>query len=233
MTNKYYQRSESLTLGIILAIAGGYWDAYTYLMRGNVFANAETGNIVLLGINIAKGDYYHAMCCFFPIASFAMGVVITELIRKKFKFISLFHWRNIIITMEISLIFLVGILPQSFESFANVIVAFVCAMQVATFKRVRDCPCATTMCTGNLRSGTENLLKAISNNDKEYLGKSAIYFTVILFFVVGAVVGAAFCKIFEYRAVWISCIFLFLAYFIMMEKEIENIEEINKDITLK
>ena len=37
-------------MGALLAAAGGLLDAYTYLSRGGVFANAETGNMVLFGI---------------------------------------------------------------------------------------------------------------------------------------------------------------------------------------
>ena len=33
--------SETLRLGIILALSGGFMDAYSYLERGNVFANAK------------------------------------------------------------------------------------------------------------------------------------------------------------------------------------------------
>ena len=36
------QMSETLRLGIILALSGGFMDAYSYLERGNVFANAQT-----------------------------------------------------------------------------------------------------------------------------------------------------------------------------------------------
>ncbi len=37
-------------LTAILAIVGGFLDSYSYLMRGHVFANAQTGNIVLFGV---------------------------------------------------------------------------------------------------------------------------------------------------------------------------------------
>ena len=46
--------SESSFLTAILAIVGGFLDAYSYLMRGHVFANAQTGNIVLFGVNTSK-----------------------------------------------------------------------------------------------------------------------------------------------------------------------------------
>lgn len=218
MKSNDFQPSESFRLGIILAIAGGFWDTYTYILRGNVFANAETGNIVLCGINIAMGNFAQAISCFVPVLAFAFGVVITELIRKKFQHISAFHWRNIIITIEILLIFMVGFIPEGINHFANIVVSFVCAMQVATFKRVWNCPCATTMCTGNLRSGTENLFKYIDTKDSEFLSKSAIYFSVILFFILGAAIGALCSNLIGIKSIWITCIMLGSTYYIMRKK---------------
>ena len=53
--------SESFRLATILALTGGFMDAYSYLMRGGVFANAETGNIVLMGISLAQGEWQRAL----------------------------------------------------------------------------------------------------------------------------------------------------------------------------
>ena len=49
------QTSESIELAAILAFSGGLMDAYSYLARGKVFANAQTGNILLFGVNLADG----------------------------------------------------------------------------------------------------------------------------------------------------------------------------------
>lgn len=48
-------RHEQLAVGLALAFAGGFFDAYTYLTRGGVFANAQTGNIVLMSLATARG----------------------------------------------------------------------------------------------------------------------------------------------------------------------------------
>ena len=56
MIRKPKQMSESMILGVVLTLAGGFQDAYSYNCRGQVFANAQTGNIVLLGQNIASGN---------------------------------------------------------------------------------------------------------------------------------------------------------------------------------
>ncbi|WP_427189458.1 DUF1275 family protein [Parvimonas sp. G1604] len=42
---KAMQMSESIELAIFLALSGGLMDAYSYLLRGQVFANAQTGNM--------------------------------------------------------------------------------------------------------------------------------------------------------------------------------------------
>ena len=47
-----FQRSESFAAAALLALSGGLLDACTYLCRGGVFANAQTGNIVLLSQHI-------------------------------------------------------------------------------------------------------------------------------------------------------------------------------------
>lgn len=46
--------AEFYGVGVMLAIVGGYLDAYTYISRDHVFANAQTGNMVLLAINIKR-----------------------------------------------------------------------------------------------------------------------------------------------------------------------------------
>ena len=57
------QASESLRLGLLLAVVGGFLEAYTFLSRGGVFANCETGNLVLLGLYLAQGQMVRAMTC--------------------------------------------------------------------------------------------------------------------------------------------------------------------------
>lgn len=40
---------KGLPTGLLLAGVGGFLDAYTFVGYGGVFANAQTGNIVLFG----------------------------------------------------------------------------------------------------------------------------------------------------------------------------------------
>ena len=64
------QMSESFLTAVFLSLSGGLQDAYTYLFRGKVFANAQPGNIVLLSAYIMDGQDprqvmlgYDTNCC--------------------------------------------------------------------------------------------------------------------------------------------------------------------------
>ena len=95
------QMSESFRLGAVLALTGGFLDAYTYLIRGGVFANAQTGNIVLLGVRLMEGDWGGAGHYLVPILAFAAGVLAAELIRGRFRGAQALHWRQITVAAEL------------------------------------------------------------------------------------------------------------------------------------
>ena len=131
------QISESIELGIILALAGGFMDVYSYIGRDHVFANAQTGNIVFLSTALFQKDWPNVVKYLIPVVSFLIGTAAAELIHICFKTYEKIHWRQIILFCEIVFLLVVGFLPAYFEPLANAMVSFVCAMQVQTFHKVR------------------------------------------------------------------------------------------------
>ena len=75
------QMSESIELGIVLALAGGFMDAYSYMCRDEVFANAQTGNMLLLGINLSERNWGMALRYLFPVLAFAVGIALADVVR--------------------------------------------------------------------------------------------------------------------------------------------------------
>ena len=65
---KAIQMSESIEVAIFLALSGGLMDAYSYLLRGQVFANAQTGNMLLLGVHASQGNWAMCLKYAFPIS---------------------------------------------------------------------------------------------------------------------------------------------------------------------
>ena len=102
------QMSESVAMGLLLALTGGFLDAYTYVARGRVFANAQTGNIVLLGMNLADRNFSAALSYLIPIVAFVAGVAMAEVIRHHNRWEAL-HWRQITVLFEIVTLSLIHI----------------------------------------------------------------------------------------------------------------------------
>ena len=213
---KEKQMSENFILGIMLALTGGFLDAYTYITRGGVFANAQTGNIVLMGINLAKGDFERVIHYVVPILAFALGILLSEIIKATLKKSRHMHWRQIVAVC--------GFIPSGKgNTFVNVMVSFVCSLQVETFRVINGNTVATTMCTGNLRSGTELLFLGIKKKDKKITLRSLTYYGINLFFALGAIAGAIATKFLDIKSIFIASVLLVIP-FIMMFKPSENIE---------
>ena len=67
----------------ILICIAGYFGAYTYVLRGNIFCNAQTGNIVLMGIAFGSGDFSEGVYYLIPISAYLMGAFISEILPPK------------------------------------------------------------------------------------------------------------------------------------------------------
>ena len=180
-TNKLKkQTSETFRLSAILAISGGFQDAYTYNVRDEVFSNAQTGNVVLMSQNFMSGEWIRGLHYLFPIIAFALGVFVAERIQKRLKYVKKIHWRQIIVLMELAILFVVGLIPDSYNMAATMLVSFACSMQVQTFRKVNGYGYASTMCIGNLRSGTESLSIYMREKKPEILKKALHYYGITI-----------------------------------------------------
>ena len=62
---------ERLRVGLCLTWVGGFLEVYTYLLHGGVFANAQTGNLLLLAIEASRWNP-HAVYYLLPIGAFLL-----------------------------------------------------------------------------------------------------------------------------------------------------------------
>ena len=213
------QMSESLLTASFIILSGGLQDAYTYFCRGKVFANAQTGNIVLFSAYLFSGEWARCLHYLIPVLAFMVGIFAAECIHRHYKYMEKVHWRQLIIMIEIVLLFAVGFLPQEVNTFANALVSFVCAMQVQTFRKVRGHAYASTMCIGNMRSGTEALCAYFHTHDREVLFKALTYFGVIGLFAAGAGAGVLLTETLAERGIWVSCALLTVSFLFMFIHE--------------
>ncbi len=207
------QMSETVRLGMLLALSGGFMDAYSYIERGRVFANAQTGNMLLLGVYLSEGKFGVALQYFFPVFAFAIGIAIAEFVRAKEG--NKLHWRQITVLFEGIILAIVAFFPQSMNLIANALTSFACGIQVESFRKIRGYGIATTMCIGNLRSGTQNICDFIKNKEKKSLKKAVLYYGIIGCFILGAILGNFFIHICGEKAILCCSSFLFIIFLIM------------------
>jgi len=232
MNRKHHgQMSESFLTAVFLSLSGGLQDAYTYLLRGKVFANAQTGNIVLLSTNIIDGQWDRVLHYLVPVCAFALGVEAAEKMRENFVNMQRLHWRQLVVLGEVLLLFIVGFLPENMNLLANAMVSFSCAMQVQAFRKVNGYAFASTMCIGDMRSGVEAF--CIWRRDRSPQAKDRMlrYFGIILLFAVGAGIGSIGSAHIGQRAIWVSCLLLLVSFALMFIREdLEENPVIEKDL---
>lgn len=209
------QMSEAFINSVFLALSGGFQDAYTYNTRDKVFANAQTGNIVLMSQHMMLGEWFAGLRYLLPLFAFAAGVLAAENFQNRFKFARKIHWRQSILLFEIAILFAVGFMGKPFNIVASALVSFACAMQVQSFRKVGGFPYASTMCIGNLRSGTEALSMYLREKKLSHLRQAMYYFGVIFFFAIGAGIGGVFSLKYGIRSIWMSCGLLFVSVLLM------------------
>ena len=212
-------KSEILITGMLLSFIGGFLDAYTYILRGGVFANTQTGNIILLSFNIAKFNINNILYYITPIISFILGVLLSEFIKRKFINIKLLYWTQIIVLLETIILFLIGIFGNKISDFlVNTLISFVCSLQVSSFRKINGLVYATTMCTGNLRSLCDKIYIFLFDKKKEAFKHSLIYISIILMFIIGVIIGSLAANILYHKSIFICCIILLIILFILYEE---------------
>jgi uncharacterized membrane protein YoaK (UPF0700 family) len=203
--------SVSVRLGSLLAVAGGFLDAYTYVSRHGVFATSQTGNLVLFCIRGTRGDWAQAIRHLPPLAAFICGVMAAETLKRP-RVVRWIRWpARAAIVVEIAVLAIVGTLPASApDSLVTVMVAFVASIQVSMFRTLVKWPYNTTMTTGNLRTAFQALYLAVVDRNADAAAQARSFLTVIFAFLVGALLGGYVTFEVGGRAVWLACLILCL-----------------------
>ena len=208
----------------MLSITGGFLDAYTFVSRDGVFANAQTGNFARLAICLASGNWDLVLRYFIPIFFFVIGVSVAMWISRNAQNSKFLRWQHYSVLLEIALLFAVSCIPYGKISniYANLLVSFTCAIQAESFRKVLGTPFASTMCTGNLRNATEYLNNFWVEKEKDFLKKSIQYFGIDFLFVFGAIIGTITTKALRIRATLCCCVILGVVFFAIPPKNLKT-----------
>ncbi|MDF7667715.1 YoaK family protein [Orbaceae bacterium ESL0727] len=207
---------EKVEIGLLLALVGGFLDVYSFLCYDGVFANAQTGNMVLLGVSLVNGDYINFFQYLVPILAFSLGILLTDYLVK---YLSGYVFVGVLIT-EAVILFIIAFLPKHIPHvIVTSSISFMCSIQIGSFRRICGSPYTSTMCTGNLRSAMGLLFIYLTQKETDALIQCLRYLTVIFVFCAGAALGAFCAHLWGQKAVLVCC-FLFLALLIFMIRDL-------------
>lgn len=202
----HYLTCERNWVYFTLIAVAGFWGAYTYLLRGNVFCNAQTGNVVLMGLALGSAEWAKAGYYLVPISAYILGAFVSELML-----------------IEMIAVLGLGFLPETAPvQICQVVINFVASMQYNTFRQAEGVPVATTFATNHIRQIGVGLAKELRHRhsaDKSHHRKLARHCGMLFFFILGAVTGTVFCHLLVGRAIWLTMIPLGIIFLTLLHAD--------------
>ena len=168
LMNRNLPVHEQLMFCLLLTAVGGFFDAYTFVNCGGIFANAQTGNLIFVGIDLIEGNFSEVLHYSIPILSFVIGVLVSKFIETKYKELSIFKHIYMLLLIQIVALIIISIKHEYFGvDVRPIVISFICAIQFDGFRKVNNLVFASVFCTGNLRSMSEHLYKYFILKKKE------------------------------------------------------------------
>lgn len=207
---------ESVGLGILLALVGGFLDAYTYISRDGVFATSQTGNLILLGVEIAKGQWEQGLKHIPPVVAFVFGVIVAEGLKHPTIIRTFPFPARTVLLLESVALGIVGTWPVEVPNIiVTLTIAFVSAVQFSSFRKLVNWQYNSAMVTGNLRTAAEAAYTALVLHDRKTVLQFIDFTIIIVSFLSGAFIGALSTLQFGTKSVWIASAILFCAMLIL------------------
>lgn len=89
MTQAGYLECERRWVYWLLILVAGWYGAHTFSLRGGVFCNAQTANVVLFAMAVGNGKWLYAAYLLLPISAYLFGSFLSEWMGKSIKRLNL------------------------------------------------------------------------------------------------------------------------------------------------
>lgn len=194
----------------LLIFVAGWFGAYTFILRGGIFCNAQTANVVLFAIALGSMDWSGALYLTLPISAYLFGAFLSEYLGRSVKKFHFLRWDTLLIAIECIVVVGLGFLPaEAPDQIAQVALNFICSMQFNTFRQVRGVPASTTFVTNHIRQVGANFSIYVRKRDARSGKRLRVHGILLLAFLFGGIVGTVAIRFFAYRAIWGSAAILF------------------------
>ncbi|MGY3553149.1 YoaK family protein [Williamsia sp. R60] len=214
--------TTTLRFALLVTCASGFLDSYTFLVRGGVFANVQTGNVIFFFINLSEQHYADAVARIWPIVAFLLGVTLSTHIKTGRLDSVVTHPIRWTMGVQALSLAAIGFVPETVpHMYVTVPISFMAAMQIELFRSIGDLNYMVVATTGNLMHTVESAYGVLTTGSETSKRALAVYSKVIGSFFLGAAVGAFATEWLGVHAAWLPAGFLAvtLAFFILDERD--------------
>jgi uncharacterized membrane protein YoaK (UPF0700 family) len=204
-----YLECERWWIFALMMLVGGYFGAFTYSIRGGVFCNAQTANVVLFAMALGDENWGRAAYLLIPMSAYLLGAFISESMAYRIKKFHTIRWDTLFVAIDMVVVIFLGALPETAPyQITQVLINLVCSMQYNTFRQAEGVPMATTFCTNHIRQVGIHLCKTIRHRGegKGYYKRVLGHLGMLFVFVVGGISGTLLCKVYLGKALWFTLI---------------------------
>ncbi len=174
----------------------GMLDAYTFSHFAGAFASAQTGNLIIFGIELARNGWQPASDHLPVFFGFLLGAVFAQQLRTGLKKRQANQLAQVRWLMLVSIgISVTGMLLAALQPTAKMLLlallGFFASYELTLFNRVGTTAVNNGIMTGNLKN-IGNLLATFLSHPQKSVGLKLTHFGLnLVIFVIGVLVGAA------------------------------------------
>lgn len=165
-------------------------DAYAFIAHGHVFANAQTGNVVLFAVYASQADWSRAARHVPPVLACTLGIATAKFLgvrSKKRTFRATLLCQSIELAVVPAVVLFGSHLPGAW---VVPILSFVAALQFTTFDTLGPWSFNSAMTTGNLKGATVGIVLWLRGEEREKnRGQITISAIACISFLAGALFG--------------------------------------------
>ena len=203
-----------IAVAVGLAMVAGACDGLAYLSLDGLFVANQTGNTVLLGLAIARGDGFATLEYLIAIAAFIIGIAAAALLIERLTRSGVKRILTAVLAAEALLIALGALIIEiaggrlsggTAELLAGAALAMAMGIQTCALQKVGAWAIRTTFVTGLLTDGTLDLVArgvgAVASSARSAaipterpLRIVALGFSVVAAYALGAVIAGLFFK---------------------------------------
>jgi uncharacterized membrane protein YoaK (UPF0700 family) len=181
----------SLRFALVLMATTGFVDAYTFVERGGVFANAQTGNVILGAIAVSTGSWLQAFQHLASILVFSVGVLVATHLRATTPHHELRRPGLVALTLYAVMLGAAAFVPSTARPLIVVVpITLAAGLMFALFRRVDEFTYAPMLTTGNLTRWLEAGHAHLYHPSPTSRHTFNVFFALTMCFVAGALAGA-------------------------------------------